>query len=134
MNERKAEVRIQFKDVPGDIFYQQCKRNELVLRVQPGEAVYVKLMNKKPGMSFDLEETELDLTYNSRYKVRVTEYIYYLFELPLFLDSILYKLSLLIIENWSYGLLSDFCISLHIKVPVQIYYQKVQIQINTYIL
>lgn len=58
--------------MPGDIFYQQCKRNELVLRVQPGEAVYVKLMNKKPGMSFDLEETELDLTYNSRYKVRMS--------------------------------------------------------------
>lgn len=68
LNERKAEVRIQFKDVPGDIFHQQCKRNELVLRVQPGEAVYVKMMNKKPGMSFDLEESELDLTYNSRYK------------------------------------------------------------------
>ncbi|KAG8199155.1 hypothetical protein JTE90_015986 [Oedothorax gibbosus] len=68
LNERKAEVRIQFKDVPGDIFHEQCKRNELVIRVQPGEAVYVKLMNKSPGMSFDLEETELDLTYNSRYK------------------------------------------------------------------
>ncbi|XP_035225395.1 glucose-6-phosphate 1-dehydrogenase-like [Stegodyphus dumicola] len=68
LNERKAEVRIQFQDVPGDIFHQQCKRNELVIRVQPGEAVYVKMMNKKPGMSFDLEETELDLTYNSRYK------------------------------------------------------------------
>ena len=42
--------------------------NELVLRVQPGEAVYVKVMTKTPGMSFSLEETELDLTYNSRYK------------------------------------------------------------------
>ena len=40
----------------------------MVLRVQPGEAVYVKVMTKTPGMSFSLEETELDLTYNSRYK------------------------------------------------------------------
>uniref|UniRef100_A0A4D5R9C5 Glucose-6-phosphate 1-dehydrogenase n=1 Tax=Scolopendra viridis TaxID=118503 RepID=A0A4D5R9C5_SCOVI len=68
LNERKAEVRIQYKDVPGDIFNNQCKRNELVLRVQPGEAVYVKLMTKTPGMSFNMEETELDLTYGSRYK------------------------------------------------------------------
>ena len=39
-----------------------------MLRVQPGEAVYAKVMTKTPGMSFNLEETELDLTYNSRYK------------------------------------------------------------------
>lgn len=68
LNERKAEVRIQYKEVPGDIFGGHSKRNELVLRVQPGEAIYVKLMAKKPGMAFDIEETELDLTYGSRYK------------------------------------------------------------------
>lgn len=68
LNERKAEVRIQYKDVPGDIFNGQLKRNELVMRVQPGEAVYLKMMTKQPGRSFDLEETELDLTYNKRYK------------------------------------------------------------------
>lgn len=68
LNERKAEVRIQYRDVPGDIFNGQLKRNELVMRVQPGEAVYVKMMTKQPGRSFDLEETELDLTYNKRYK------------------------------------------------------------------
>ncbi|KAI1294762.1 Glucose-6-phosphate 1-dehydrogenase [Halotydeus destructor] len=68
LNERKAEVRIQYKDVAGDIFAGQAKRNELVLRVQPGEAVYIKMNTKAPGMSFNLEETELDLTYGNRYK------------------------------------------------------------------
>ena len=68
LNERKAEVRVQFKDVPGDIF-GNIMRNELVIRVQPNEAVYVKMMTKKPGMQFGTEETELDLTYKSRYKV-----------------------------------------------------------------
>ena len=34
LNERKAEVRIQYRDVPGDIFNGMAKRNELVLRVQ----------------------------------------------------------------------------------------------------
>jgi len=68
LNERKAEVRIQYKDVPGDIFNGGTVRNELVIRVQPNESVYVKVMTKTPGMSFSLQETELDLTYKSRYR------------------------------------------------------------------
>ncbi|XP_037925404.1 glucose-6-phosphate 1-dehydrogenase isoform X2 [Hermetia illucens] len=68
LNERKAEVRIQYQDVPGDIFEGHTKRNELVIRVQPGEALYVKMMTKSPGITFDMEETELDLTYGHRYK------------------------------------------------------------------
>ncbi|XP_040297958.1 glucose-6-phosphate 1-dehydrogenase isoform X2 [Bufo bufo] len=68
LNERKAEVRLQFREVPGDIFQGQCKRNELVIRVQPNEAVYTKMMTKKPGMYFHPEESELDLTYGNRYK------------------------------------------------------------------
>ncbi|VIO87365.1 Uncharacterized protein BM_BM13743 [Brugia malayi] len=69
LNESKAEVRIQFKEVSGDIYPEgQLKRTELVIRVQPNEAVYIKLMSKKPGMGFSVEETELDLTYGYRYK------------------------------------------------------------------
>ncbi|EDV30686.1 uncharacterized protein Dana_GF14919 [Drosophila ananassae] len=68
LNERKAEVRIQYQDVPGDIFEGSTKRNELVIRVQPGEAMYLKVMTKSPGITFDIEETELDLTYAHRYK------------------------------------------------------------------
>lgn len=71
LNERKAEVRIQYKEVAGDIFRPgELKRDELVIRVQPNEAVYMKLNTKKPGFSFEAEETELDLTFNSRYKAR----------------------------------------------------------------
>ena len=74
LNERKAEVRIQFKDIAGDIFPSgDVKRNELVIRVQPDEAVYLKMMTKSPGMSFGCEETELDLSYNSRYKVNTED-------------------------------------------------------------
>lgn len=71
MNERKAEIRLQFRDVPGDIFVGQSHRNEMVIRVQPGEAVYIKIMTKEPGMTFKLQETELDLTYKCRYKVTI---------------------------------------------------------------
>ena len=69
LNERKAEVRVQFKDVPGDIFDGKSRRNELVIRLQPNEAMYVKTMTKQPGMSFEPLESEMDLTYKSRYGV-----------------------------------------------------------------
>ncbi|XP_054636641.1 glucose-6-phosphate 1-dehydrogenase-like isoform X2 [Dunckerocampus dactyliophorus] len=68
LNERKAELRLQFTDVPGNIFATHCQRNELVVRVQPNEAIYLKMMTKRPGVYFSPEETELDLTYRSRYK------------------------------------------------------------------
>lgn len=72
LNERKAEVRIQFRDVPGDIFEEGVvKRNELVIRVQPNEAVYMKMMTKTPGMAITCEEAELNLSYTSRYKVSI---------------------------------------------------------------
>ncbi|XP_014882911.1 glucose-6-phosphate 1-dehydrogenase-like, partial [Poecilia latipinna] len=77
LNERKAEVRLQFTDVPGDIFADRCQRNELVVRVQPDEAIYLKMMTKRPGVFFSPEETELDLTYKSRYKVLSTFVLIY---------------------------------------------------------
>lgn len=66
-------MRLQFTDVPGDIFAGRCQRNELVVRVQPDEAIYLKMMTKRPGVYFSPEETELDLTYKSRYKVLLAQ-------------------------------------------------------------
>ena len=59
------EIRIQFKDVPGQLF-NGAARNELVMRVQPNEAIYLKLMAKTPGLSDAVQETELDLSYQER--------------------------------------------------------------------
>lgn len=58
LNERKMEIRIQFKDVPGNIF-ESPVRNELVIRVQPNEAIYLKMLIKQPGMSFDAAQVEI---------------------------------------------------------------------------
>ncbi|KAI9216047.1 glucose-6-phosphate dehydrogenase [Blastocladiella britannica] len=70
LNEAKTEVRIQFRDVPGGdvMFPTPLSRNELVIRVQPNESVYIKLMNKEPGLSFRQHITELDLSYRTRYE------------------------------------------------------------------
>lgn len=68
LNERKAEVRIQYHQVPGGIFGKDLKRNELVIRVQPGEAIYAKMCLKTPGLAFGVQGSELDLTYNDKYR------------------------------------------------------------------
>lgn len=42
--------------------------NELVVRVQPDEAIYMKMNTKEPGLTFEkLHHTELDLTYKKRF-------------------------------------------------------------------
>jgi glucose-6-phosphate 1-dehydrogenase len=66
LNEAKVEIRVQFKDVTEGIF-ADISRNELVVRIQPSEAVYLKLNTKMPGYSFRAIPTEMDLTYKRRF-------------------------------------------------------------------
>ncbi|PPQ72905.1 hypothetical protein CVT26_014568 [Gymnopilus dilepis] len=66
LNEAKVEVRIQFKDVTQGIF-KDIARNELVIRIQPNEAIYLKLNSKTPGLYTRAIPTEMDLTYKRRF-------------------------------------------------------------------
>jgi len=66
LNEAKVEVRIQFKEVTQGIF-ADIARNELVLRIQPSEAIYLKLNAKMPGLYTRAIPTEMDLTYKRRF-------------------------------------------------------------------
>ncbi|KAI9483217.1 MAG: glucose-6-phosphate dehydrogenase [Benjaminiella poitrasii] len=66
LNEAKVEVRIQFHHVAGNL-YRGSARNELVIRIQPNEAVYMKFNNKQPGLSYQTIQTDLDLSYHQRY-------------------------------------------------------------------
>ncbi|POY69981.1 putative Glucose-6-phosphate dehydrogenase (NADP(+)) [Rhodotorula taiwanensis] len=66
LNEQKAEVRIQYKDTTSGIF-SDITRNELVIRVQPNEAVYLKMNSKAPGLAMRTVPTEMDLTYKRRF-------------------------------------------------------------------
>ncbi|KAG9009586.1 Glucose-6-phosphate 1-dehydrogenase [Tulasnella sp. JGI-2019a] len=65
LNESKVEARIQYKDVAQGIF-GGISRNELVIRIQPNEAVYIKTNMKTPGLTADLMPTEMDLAYKRR--------------------------------------------------------------------
>ena len=69
LGEQRGEIRIQFRDIAGDIFQGKCHPNELVIRMQPDEAMYLKIMMKQPGFSFEPIQGELDLTYKKRFKV-----------------------------------------------------------------
>ena len=83
LDERKGEIRIQFKDAPAASFmFERCEhdaaqggcgglashlpRNELVMKLQPEEVVYLKINVKTPGLVFDSTQSELDLSYNRR--------------------------------------------------------------------
>ncbi|KAK9272732.1 hypothetical protein L1049_003109 [Liquidambar formosana] len=69
LNSSKAEIRIQFKDVPSDI-YKSSKvgRNEFVIRLQPSESIYMKLTVKQPGLEISTMQSELNLTFAERYQ------------------------------------------------------------------
>lgn len=74
MEERKSEIRIQFKAAPAADFLfnnvcgeKGCPRNELVLRIQPNEAIYMKTNVKAPGFSFEPVQSELEVNYDKRY-------------------------------------------------------------------
>lgn len=41
--------------------------NELVIRVQPDEAIYLKINNKIPGLGMKLDRSNLNLHYAARY-------------------------------------------------------------------
>eukprot|EP00186_Timspurckia_oligopyrenoides_P003356 CAMPEP_0182451510 /NCGR_PEP_ID=MMETSP1172-20130603/43757_1 /TAXON_ID=708627 /ORGANISM="Timspurckia oligopyrenoides, Strain CCMP3278" /LENGTH=594 /DNA_ID=CAMNT_0024649291 /DNA_START=71 /DNA_END=1855 /DNA_ORIENTATION=+ len=70
LDARKAEIRIRFKASPGDIFGvpAQMAGNELVLRVQPDEAIYLKIVSKVPGLTSRLEQARLNLFYRTAWE------------------------------------------------------------------
>lgn len=66
LEEKKAEIRIQFKRTATPLF-GDVPPNELVYVIQPNEAIYMKMMSKVPGLTNDLTQTELDLSYKKRF-------------------------------------------------------------------
>jgi len=71
LDERRAEIRMQFHQ-PSDSLYPCSLGNELVMRIQPDEAIWVRTNVKTPGLSNinNLVGTELDLSYNQRFNLQ----------------------------------------------------------------
>ena len=72
LDEAKAEIRIQFKDI-GCPLFSNTNRNELVLRVQPDTAIYLKTNIKSPGIETVPVLGELDMTYKKKYDFALPE-------------------------------------------------------------
>lgn len=68
----RAEIRVQFRHVPGNLYNRNFgtdldrATNELVIRVQPDEAIYLKINNKVPGLGMRLDRSNLNLHYAAR--------------------------------------------------------------------
>lgn len=76
LNARKTEIRIQFREVPANLYLNQGQplaRNQLVIRVQPDESITFQIMNKTPGLEMRLGKTDLNLRYGSTFKVEIPD-------------------------------------------------------------
>uniref|UniRef100_A0A0D9VV86 Glucose-6-phosphate 1-dehydrogenase n=1 Tax=Leersia perrieri TaxID=77586 RepID=A0A0D9VV86_9ORYZ len=80
LHTRRAEIRVQFRRVPGNLYRRNVvgtdldkATNELVLRVQPDEAIYLKINNKVPGLGMRLDSSNLNLLYSERYRREIPD-------------------------------------------------------------
>ncbi|XP_020257965.1 glucose-6-phosphate 1-dehydrogenase, chloroplastic-like isoform X3 [Asparagus officinalis] len=79
LHTKRAEIRVQFRHVPGNLYKSKFgsdldrATNELVIRVQPGEAIYLKINNKIPGLSMRLDRSNLNLLYSSKYPAEIPD-------------------------------------------------------------
>ncbi|MCO5572577.1 hypothetical protein L7F22_026333 [Adiantum nelumboides] len=75
----KTEIRVQFRHVPGNVYKRSFgtdldqATNELVIRVQPDEAIYLKINNKIPGLGMRLDRSNLNLHYADRYSREIPD-------------------------------------------------------------
>ncbi|XP_010499189.1 PREDICTED: glucose-6-phosphate 1-dehydrogenase 3, chloroplastic [Camelina sativa] len=79
LHTRSAEIRVQFRHVPGNLYNRNSgtdldqTTNELVIRVQPDEAIYLKINNKVPGLGMRLDRSNLNLLYSARYSKEIPD-------------------------------------------------------------
>lgn len=76
LDSRASEIRIQFRPTARNIFSDirpALPNNALVIRVQPDEAIYFRIVNKQPGLKLELVDTDLNLKYVSTFDEPIPE-------------------------------------------------------------
>jgi glucose-6-phosphate 1-dehydrogenase len=66
LDKHVTKIRIKFRHVASNIFCDAgvCpEANELVIRIQPDEAIHLRVTNKTPGMGMNFTAKDLDLRY-----------------------------------------------------------------------
>jgi len=76
LDRRFAEIRVQFRPVPGSTFCdpgEVLEPNELVIRIQPDESISYRIMSKVPGLQMDVKETDLNLSYQAAFEKEIPD-------------------------------------------------------------
>jgi glucose-6-phosphate 1-dehydrogenase len=76
LDSRATEIRIRYRPLEHDIFahgVQAAPANELTIRVQPDEAISLRIVSKIPGLEMELVETDLNLHYESAFRRLIPE-------------------------------------------------------------
>jgi glucose-6-phosphate 1-dehydrogenase len=76
VNRRETSIRVKFRAVPANPF-ETCdvplQNNELVLRVQPDEQIYLRIQNKRPGLDWRVVESDLNLNYQAAFDQQIPD-------------------------------------------------------------
>ncbi|MEI6563836.1 MAG: glucose-6-phosphate dehydrogenase [bacterium] len=76
LDQRINEVRVRFRKTPAGLFdglMPAMQANELVMRIQPDEAITLRILCKLPGLSLELAATELNLSYQDAFSALIPE-------------------------------------------------------------
>ena len=76
LNGRLAEIRIRFKPAPGRLFCsagETLRPNELIIRIQPDEAILMDVITMTPGLSTKLCPARLDLRYAQAFDQQIPD-------------------------------------------------------------
>lgn len=68
LDERMAEVRITFKEQGYNALMGSNGGNQLVMRIQPDEALYFKTFSKEPGLDQVVKPTVMDMNYATQFR------------------------------------------------------------------
>lgn len=69
LDERKVDIRVQFKEAPAAVSMlgTKCPHNELVMTLQPKEEIYMKTNIKSPGFSSMPIQTSMSMNYHNEF-------------------------------------------------------------------
>ncbi|KAL6964613.1 Inactive glucose-6-phosphate 1-dehydrogenase 4, chloroplastic [Sarracenia purpurea var. burkii] len=79
MIKHRVEIHIQFRHVPGNLYRDRIGHNidlatnELILYDVPDEAILVRVNNKVPGLSLQLDASDLNLLYKDKYNAELPD-------------------------------------------------------------
>jgi glucose-6-phosphate 1-dehydrogenase len=70
LKERETNIKIVFKKAKAQVFsnlFCELRSNELTIRIQPNEGMFLKMLIKEPGMGMRLQDVFMDYAYSETY-------------------------------------------------------------------